>query len=129
ELMEEGEKNEFNLLEVLVEIEEFAGSVFEGVQGIPTGFYKLDAITDGWKEEDLIILAARPSVGKTAFVLELSKQALFKNHAVDFFSLEMSARSLLTRMICNVGQVNAGKMKNPKKFFNQSDWTNYKTAQ
>lgn len=129
ELMEEGEKNDFDLVNVLVEIEEFVGSDFDGIQGIPTGFYKLDAITDGWKEEELIILAARPSVGKTAFVLELSKQALFKNHAVDFFSLEMSARSLLTRMICNIGQINAGKMKNPKKFFNQQDWNHYESTQ
>lgn len=129
ELMEEGEKNEFDLIDVLVEIEEFADSDFDGIQGVPTGFYKLDAITDGWKEEELIILAARPSVGKTAFVLELSKHALFKNHAVDFFSLEMSARSLLTRMICNIGQIKSGKMKNPKKFFNQQDWNHYKSTQ
>ena len=129
ELMEEGEKNEFNLIEVLADIEDFTNSDFDGVQGVPTGFYKLDAITDGWKEEDLIILAARPSVGKTAFVLELSKQALLRNYAVDFFSLEMSAKSLLTRMICNLGQINAGKMKNPKKFFNKLDHENYKKTQ
>lgn len=127
-LMESGEQNTFDLSETLYEIDQNMKKEFEGVQGIPTGFFYLDSITDGWLEEELIILAARPSVGKTAFALELGKQALFRNHAVDFFSLEMSSKSLITRMLCNIAEIHAMKLKNPKKRFNDADWKKYDSA-
>lgn len=129
ELMDDGETNDFDLIQTLFEIEETVYKEFDGVQGIPGGFITLDNITDGWVDEDLIILAARPSVGKTAFALEVAKQALFRNHAVDFFSLEMSAKSLVTRMLCSIAEINSGKMKNPMKRFNEHDWKQYRKAQ
>jgi replicative DNA helicase len=128
-IVDDGEKNTFDLTQTLTEIEEFTQSDFEGIQGIPTGFHYLDTITDGWNEEELIILAARPSMGKTAFALEIAKQALFRKHAVDFFSLEMSDKSLITRMLCSVGEINSYKMKNPKKRFTNADYTKYRQAQ
>ncbi len=72
------------------------------ISGVPTGFNLLDKITYGWQPTDLIILAARPSVGKTAFALNLARNAALhptKPTAVGFFSLEMSAGQLVQRIL------------------------------
>src|SRR5215216_6775034 len=72
------------------------------ITGVPTGFSLLDRITYGWQPSDLIILAARPSVGKTAFALNLARNAAMhptKPTAVGFFSLEMSASQLVQRIL------------------------------
>jgi len=74
----------------------------EDITGVPTGFASLDHITYGWQPTDLIILAARPSVGKTAFALNLAKNAALhpkKPTPVAFFSLEMSASQLVQRIL------------------------------
>ncbi len=74
----------------------------EDITGVPTGFPSLDKITYGWQPTDLIILAARPSVGKTAFALNLARSAALhptKPTAVGFFSLEMSSDQLVTRIL------------------------------
>ncbi len=72
------------------------------ITGVPTGFSKLDHITYGWQPSDLIVLAARPSVGKTAFALNLARNAALhptKPTVVGFFSLEMSAGQLVQRIL------------------------------
>src|SRR5687768_4380809 len=74
----------------------------EDITGVPSGFKTLDRITYGWQPTDLIILAARPSVGKTAFVLNLARSAALhaaKPTPVAFFSLEMSAGQLVQRIL------------------------------
>ena len=74
----------------------------EDITGVPTGFPSLDRITYGWQPTDLIILAARPSVGKTAFALNLARTAALhptKPTAVGFFSLEMSSSQLVQRIL------------------------------
>src|SRR5918993_774140 len=74
----------------------------EDVTGVPTGFASLDTVTYGWQPTDLIILAARPSVGKTAFALNLARNAALhptKPTSVAFFSLEMSASQLVQRIL------------------------------
>src|ERR1044071_9051977 len=74
----------------------------EDISGVPTGFPSLDKITYGWQATDLIILAARPSVGKTAFALNLARSAAMhpsKPAGVGFFSLEMSASQLVQRIL------------------------------
>ncbi len=74
----------------------------EDITGVPTGFPSLDKITYGWQPTDLIILAARPSVGKTAFALNLARSAAMhptKPTAVGFFSLEMSSAQLVQRIL------------------------------
>ncbi len=74
----------------------------EDITGVPTGFASLDRITYGWQPTDLIILAARPSVGKTAFALNLARSAAMdpkKPVAVGFFSLEMSSAQLVQRIL------------------------------
>lgn len=74
----------------------------EDITGVPSGFASLDKVTYGWQPTDLIILAARPSVGKTAFALNLARSAALhptKPTGVGFFSLEMSAAQLVTRIL------------------------------
>jgi replicative DNA helicase len=74
----------------------------EDITGVPTGFPALDRVTYGWQSTDLIILAARPSVGKTAFALNLARNAALhptKPTGVAFFSLEMSAGQLVQRIL------------------------------
>lgn len=83
------------------------------MSGIPSGFNELDAVTSGWQKNDLVIIAARPAMGKTAFVLSMAK-----NMAVDYkipcaiFSLEMSDVQLVNRLIVNVTRITGDKIKN-----------------
>ncbi len=87
----------------------------EGSSGVPTGFYDLDRITSGWQRSDLIIIAARPAMGKTAFVLSMAKNmAVNYNKAVAIFSLEMSNVQLVNRLVMNVCEIEGDKIKNGK---------------
>lgn len=82
------------------------------VTGIPTGYPDLDAMTAGLQPEELIILAARPAVGKTAFALNIAQNVATKQDGVvAVFSLEMGAESLVNRMICAEGSINAGHLR------------------
>jgi replicative DNA helicase len=83
----------------------------EHVTGVPTGFRDLDNILWGLQRSDLVILAARPSVGKTALALNIAVNAARKGHPVALFSLEMSAPQLTLRMLCSEARVNAQKMR------------------
>lgn len=129
ELLEQGQESEFNLSDVLCNIHNDTETDKEGINGIPTGFIDLDNLLDGFSEEELIILGARPSVGKTAFALGITTNVCMNGHFVDFFSLEMSDKSLLTRMICSVGKINSMKMKNAFRRFNDDDYGRYTMAQ
>lgn len=72
----------------------------EGLSGIPTGFTQLDKLTSGWQPSDLIIVAARPGMGKTALTLSMARNiAVDQNIPVAFFSLEMASVQLITRLI------------------------------
>ena len=83
-----------------------------GLSGVPSGFPSLDRITRGWQKSDLIILAARPSVGKTAFALNLARNAAVDHHMpVAFFSLEMSALQLVMRLMTTESGFSADKLK------------------
>lgn len=74
------------------------------VTGIPTGFTELDKMTAGFQRNDLIIVAARPSVGKTAFSLNIAQNVAAKtDENVAIFSLEMGADQLVMRMLCAEG--------------------------
>lgn len=72
----------------------------KSLAGVSTGFVELDAVMPGWVPGELVILAARPSVGKTALAIEFSLRLARQGHAVVFFSLEMSRKSILRRMVC-----------------------------
>ncbi|MGQ9863038.1 MAG: replicative DNA helicase [Bacteroidia bacterium] len=80
--------------------------------GIPSSFPALDQLTAGWQKSDLIIIAARPSMGKTAFVLNLARHAAFQNFPVAFFSLEMSASQLMLRFISLETEISSEKLRN-----------------
>jgi replicative DNA helicase len=85
------------VLQAKKRIEEIAGK--EGLSGVATGFEKLDEVTSGWQPSDLIIIAARPGMGKTAFVLSMARNVAIQfGHAVAVFSLEMASVQLITRL-------------------------------
>ncbi|NQT29540.1 MAG: replicative DNA helicase [Candidatus Saganbacteria bacterium] len=84
----------------------------EGITGITTGFADLDRLTAGFQNADLIIIAARPAVGKTAFALNMAQNVAIKHKIpVAIFSLEMSKDQLAQRMLCSEAEVNAQKLK------------------
>ena len=85
------------------------------LSGIPSGFVELDRITSGWQRSDLIVLAARPGMGKTAFVLTMARNMAVKyNKPIAFFSLEMSAIQLITRLISSESRIPNDKLKSGK---------------
>ncbi len=85
----------------------------EGLSGVQTGFHVLDKVTSGWQRSDLIIIAARPAMGKTAFVLSMTKNiAVDYNTPVAMFSLEMSNVQLVNRLLMNVCEIEGEKIKN-----------------
>ncbi len=84
----------------------------EGVTGIPSGFVHFDKMTSGMQNGDLIILAARPSMGKTAFALDLVLNAWKSGAAVGFFSLEMSSEQLVLRMLSSETNIPHQKIRN-----------------
>lgn len=91
------------------------------VTGIPTGFVDLDRMTAGFQRNDLIIVAARPSVGKTAFALNIAQNVATKtDENVAIFSLEMGAEQLVMRMLCAEGNINAQSLRTGK--MTEEDW-------
>ena len=82
------------------------------LSGISTGFYELDAVMNGLQKSDLIIVAARPAMGKTSFALNIAQHAaLKKNTPVAIFSLEMSKEQLMQRMLCSEAEIDAQRVK------------------
>ncbi|MBQ3961135.1 MAG: replicative DNA helicase [Muribaculaceae bacterium] len=97
-----------------------------GLSGLQTGFRALDKITSGWQNSDLIIIAARPAMGKTAFVLSMAKNmAVDFNIPVAFFSLEMSNLQLVNRLISNVCNLKSETIKSGQ--LKPEEWDNLMT--
>ncbi len=95
----------------------------EGVTGVPTGFRDLDTLTGGWQKSDLIIIAGRPSSGKTAFALSLASNAAMhrsKPTPVGIFSLEMSLQQLIMRLLCAESRVDAHAVRTGR--LPEDDW-------
>ncbi|WKZ66548.1 MAG: replicative DNA helicase [Flavobacteriales bacterium] len=91
---------------------ESAKSKTGGVSGVPTGFVQLDKLTAGWQRSDMIIVAARPAMGKTAFVLSMARNiAVEQKRAVAVFSLEMSSTQLVTRLIASEAGISSEKLR------------------
>ncbi len=91
------------------------------ISGLPTGFYDFDNLTDGFHPNELIILAARPGMGKTAFALNIATNVALKTKkTVLIFNLEMRAEQLVSRMIASVGQLDGRKLQNGS--LETSDW-------
>jgi replicative DNA helicase len=84
----------------------------DGVSGINSGFTDLDRITSGWQRSDMIVLAARPGMGKTAFVLSMARNCAVQfGHPVAVFSLEMSSIQLVNRLIASESEISADKLR------------------
>lgn len=99
------------LVEIYADFETPKGDI----TGIPTGYKELDKITSGLQKQDLIIIAARPSVGKTAFCLNIADGVARQDkYAVGIFSLEMSRKQLLKRMIASNGRIYSQSIRNSK---------------
>lgn len=103
------------------QIEE-AGKREDGLSGVPSGFTSLDRLTSGWQKSDLIIVAARPSMGKTAFVLSMARNMAVEYEVpVAFFSLEMSSLQLVNRLIIAESGIPSEKIRNGR--LSQDEWT------
>ncbi|WP_206611053.1 replicative DNA helicase [Mariniphaga sediminis] len=99
------------LNEAILQIEK-ARQQKDGLSGVPSGFTAIDRITSGWQRTDLVIIAARPSMGKTAFVLSMARNmAVEHNRATAIFSLEMSSIQLVNRLIAAETELGNDKLK------------------
>ena len=108
------------LYKTQADIEKLAANK-SAITGIPTGYYELDKITSGLHPRELIIIAARPGMGKTAIALNLvNNMAINAHKSVAIFNMEMGAEQLATRMLASVGQISGSKLKNGS--LEHSDW-------
>ena len=97
--------------EAITEIQ-VAANRAEGISGLSTGFDGIDEITSGWQKSDLIIIAARPAMGKTAFVVSMATAMAFQHKIpVALFNLEMSAVQLVKRILSNVCEIDGQTLK------------------
>ncbi|SHN26835.1 replicative DNA helicase [Cyclobacterium lianum] len=97
--------------EAITELESKKGQK-DGLTGVPSGFTALDRVTSGWQKSDLVIIAARPAMGKTAFVLSvLRNAAVDHDRPVAIFSLEMSSIQLVNRLISSEAELDSEKIK------------------
>lgn len=114
---QEAEEKEKVIVEVFEELYQDKGEL----SGYDTGFSALNKMTGGWNEGDLIIMAARPSMGKTAFALSLAMNVCRNGGVADIFSLEMPQKQLVKRMLSNMTGIHGSKWKNPYRLFSESD--------
>ena len=116
EISQQNVKKDFTqinpVIKEAIQMMQIAGQRDDGLSGLQSGFKALDKITSGWQNSDLIIIAGRPAMGKTAFVLSMAKNmAVNFNIPVAVFSLEMSNVQLVNRLIINVCQISGSKIK------------------
>lgn len=128
EVQEIGVTGEKTKLDVLFEIQNQLSTDAGGIKGADTGYPALNSMTGGLHGGDLIIVAARPSVGKTAFAINIANNVCKAGGAADIFSLEMPEEQLTKRILSSIANVNAGKWQNPFKFFSQEDHKAIQTA-
>lgn len=114
------------LTQAVDRIDELAG-LDGGLTGVPTGYKDLDEMTSGWQKSDLVIVAGRPSMGKTAFAMNLVENAVLNGEKpVLVFSLEMPAESLIFRMLSSIGRIDQGKLRTGQ--LNDEDWPGFNSA-
>ncbi len=98
-----------------------------GLTGLSTGYTDLDEMTSGWQKSDLVIVAGRPSMGKTAFAMNLVEHAVLNNpKPILVFSLEMPAESLIFRMLSSIGRVDQTRMRSGQ--LSEEDWPGFNNA-
>ena len=128
-IAEQAQSNDAQALGELLqqEIERLESIEGKGVSGIPTGYHALDDKLSGLHPGEMIIVAARPSMGKTALALNMGLNVARENIGVGVFSLEMSAGQLATRLLCIEGRVDAGKVRTGY-LSREHDWPNLTAA-
>jgi replicative DNA helicase len=142
DLIDQAERNIFEIAErkmrpSFVPVREIVKSSFETIErlyekkervtGVPTGFTDMDEMTSGLQPSDLIIVAGRPSMGKTALALSMAQYAAIeKREIVAIFSLEMSKEQLVLRMLCSEARVDAHKLRSG--FLGRTDWPKLTSA-
>ncbi|KGX85700.1 replicative DNA helicase [Pontibacillus litoralis] len=113
-----------NIKDVLIDVYDNIEQIHNqdaDITGVPTGFKDLDKMTSGFQKNDLIIIAARPSVGKTAFALNIAQNvSITAQENVAIFSLEMGAEQLVMRMLCAEGNINAQGLRTGQ--MDTEDW-------
>ncbi|MCI1958724.1 MAG: replicative DNA helicase [Clostridia bacterium] len=135
-IVEKAEQGIFNIMQGrnssgVYHVKDIAVSAFERIEdiyknkghltGVPTGFADFDAKTAGLQPSDLILIAARPSMGKTAFALNIAQNAAIRNNvSVAIFSLEMSREQLVNRMLCSEAMIDAQKLRTGE--LEDDDW-------
>lgn len=130
ELEREDDEEEYNHRAEMIGLREELEQIKDGLTGIDTGLADYNRMTDGFQKHDLIISAARPSMGKTAKALQHVISACEKSNAVvPIFSLEMGKRKLLRRIYASVGGIDAFKLKNPMRYFDKTDWEKLANAE
>ncbi|MDH4229489.1 MAG: replicative DNA helicase [Nitrospirota bacterium] len=113
-------KDSFAMIEKLYERQEM-------VTGVPTGFRDMDEMTAGFQPSDLVVVAGRPSMGKTALAMTIAQRAgIDHGQTVAVFSLEMGKEQLLTRMLCSEARVDSSKLRTGR--FAKTDWPKLTTA-
>ena len=101
-----------SLIKGALENIEILRSKEDGLSGVPSGFTNVDRVTSGWQKSDLVIVAARPGMGKTAFALTMARNvAVDHNTPIGFFSLEMSSEQLVNRLIASEAELGASKLR------------------
>jgi replicative DNA helicase len=103
----------------LDEVQNMAGRA-EMITGVPTGFTDLDKMTAGLQRSDLVIVAARPSMGKTSLCLNIGQYAARSGYSVGVFSLEMSAQQLVSRLLCSEAHIDAHRFRTG--YLNREEW-------
>ncbi len=131
QITEEANSSDFRDSPEMVEstlkhIEEMKKRGNSGVVGVDTGFRKLNELTTGFGEGDLVIIAARPAMGKTSFALNLAQKALKDKLGVAIFSLEMPAEQLMIRMLSSITSIPMQKLKIGD--LNDDDWSRLSSA-
>lgn len=102
------------VVELLDRVQEMADNPND-ITGVPTGFYDLDRMTSGFQAGDLVVLAARPSMGKTAFAINIAEHvALKEGLPVAVFSMEMGAAQLAVRIVGSIGRIDQGRLRTGK---------------
>jgi len=101
------------------QIEQMAGRP-EMITGVPTGFTDFDRMTSGLQRQELIVIAGRPSTGKTALALNMAQYAAKNANVVGIFSLEMSAEQLVSRLLCSEARVDAHRLRTG--YLNREEW-------
>jgi replicative DNA helicase len=122
EIQEVGTKKERTRQDVLVEIFEEMNEDKGVLTGIDTGFTDLNEMTGGLSGGDLIIIAGRPSMGKTAFALNIALNCCTNGGVADVFSLEMPEKQLVQRMLSNFADIQGSKWRNPYRMFSDHDF-------